>query len=135
MSLACCPKCCSGRRNVVMACAHPHLPHLSVPSPLIACAPCIWGPPNPHGQVWPAQRGHWGHPCQPWVLGAPSSSVGKHRSPGWHCADTRALFLVIQVVFVLHTLNSLKQLWKPQPQRLLYNYLTTNLMKALQLTG
>lgn len=51
-------KCDHGRS------AHPHLQGcLSAPSCLIADTPCIWGSPNPWGQVWPAQREHargWG---------------------------------------------------------------------------
>lgn len=142
MTLACCPECCCGGRNVMMGDLHilTFQAWLSAPSPLFAHASCISGPPNADRQGWPAQRelpgaGEQHIPARPrcWVL--PLTLWGSMGALGWDCADTRALFLVIQVVFVFYTLNFLKQLWKPQLRRLLYNYLTTNLIKALQLTG
>lgn len=94
----------------------------------------FWSPTNTRGQacLTPSERGCV---CEAICahLWCEVLSVWEAESWAGNCADASALFLVIQVVFVLYTLNFLKQLWKPQLQCLLFNYLTSNLIETLQL--
>lgn len=89
----------------------------------------FWSHTNTYGQVWLTPKWVclclgssvrlawvWGTEWSYWLCGEAEESWAGN------CADASALFLVIQLVFVLCTLNFLKQLWKPQLQCLLCSF-------------